>query len=115
MFIGARSRYLLCRLVDDEEGRTSLTWREPVRYRSDSRNTYHRVVRGDTLWTLADTYYQGFYNNPADLWWLIADYQDPPIVDPTLRLEEGSLVVIPHPDILLEALSAIRRDTTDLF
>lgn len=68
--------------------------RESLAYQSDSENVMHIVVAGDTLQNLAAKYFDGF-QTPANLWWIIAEYQNPPIFDPTLRLNPGSILIIP--------------------
>lgn len=73
--------------------------RIPFSYMDDDGTTVHVVKEGDTLHKLANTYYQGF-RNPASLWWVIADFQRTPIVDPTLQLEAGTLLNIPSANLV---------------
>jgi len=69
-------------------------YRESLSYRSDEENQVYMVRAGDTLHTLAQKFFNGF-PTPSRLWWVIAEYQPEPIFDPTLRLEPGTLLVIP--------------------
>lgn len=75
-------------------GKYQLTEREPFRFREFADTRLHRVKQGDTLFTLAAHYFAPL-PRPAGLWWVIADFQPQPIVDPTLRLRPGALVAIP--------------------
>jgi hypothetical protein len=88
------SRYQYCVARRDEQGKLVLDEREPVRYKVSKDNIYHKVIDGDTLWGLANRYFREF-PRPAGLWWVIAEYQTPPILDPTIKLDIGSFVVIP--------------------
>lgn len=103
------SRYSFTLGVADEARRLHLTERIPFRYRplSDTREV---VVRdGDTLWGLAARAYSGV-TRPAGLWWVLADFQPEPIVDPTICLVPGQRLYIPSLRVLEEEiLSATRR------
>jgi len=88
------SRYRYCIAFRDEQGRLVLDEREPVRYQKLKDNIYHKVVDGDTLWGLAFRYFREF-TRPEGLWWVIAEFQPEPILDPTLRLETGTTIIVP--------------------
>jgi len=88
------SRYQYCTELEDDDGNRYLDEREPFRYQELADNRLHTVKDGDTLWGLAHLYFAGF-PRPCGLWWLIAEFQPEPIVDPTLRLQAGALMVIP--------------------
>lgn len=88
------SRHLFTLAITDVQGRRYLTEREPVRFRSLPDNIQHRVQEGETLWILAYRFYQPL-PRPSGLWWVIADFQPDPILDPTLALEVGRVLVIP--------------------
>jgi nucleoid-associated protein YgaU len=64
--------------------------REPFLFEERPDNTLHRVISGDTLENLAEQ----FYNN-ALLFWVIADFQPEPLLDPSEDLETGSILVLP--------------------
>jgi hypothetical protein len=68
--------------------------RTPLRYIAARDNEVYVVQAGDTLQNLAARKFAG-YEHAALLWWIIAEFQPTPITDPTLRLEPGSLLVIP--------------------
>lgn len=90
----ANSRYQYCKEVEDASGDRFLDEREPFRYEAETDNRYHQVRDGDTLWGLAHVYFAGF-PSACNLWWVIAEFQPTPIVDPTLRLQPGEVLVIP--------------------
>jgi hypothetical protein len=79
---------------NDDNGNLYLDEREPLRFRDEPDNRFHTVKDGDTLWGLADLNFSK-YKRPAGLWWIIAEFQPTPIVDPTIRLKAGSTIVIP--------------------
>lgn len=85
--------------TEQATGRLLLGERVPVRYAERSDNRTHVVRAGDTLWRLAATYFVALGRLPtysaANLYWVIMDFQPTPIHDPTIRLAEGSVLVIP--------------------
>lgn len=83
--------------------------REPFRFRELPDNRLHRAVEGDSLFTLAARFFPNF-DRPAGLWWVIADFQPQPVLDPTVRLRPGALVVIPSERVVREdVFSEARR------
>jgi hypothetical protein len=98
-----RSRHTFTLGVLDESDRTWLTERVPYRFRVFADNRQHVVAQGDTLWTLAARYFRAL-PRPAGLWWIIADFQPEPIIDPTVRLRIGSVVVIPSVRTVIERI-----------
>jgi hypothetical protein len=71
-----------------------LTEREPFLFRNYKDNREHLVKEGESLFNLAARYFDGI-DNPAELWWIIADFQPDPILDPTIKLELGRTLIIP--------------------
>jgi len=89
------SRYRYCTLFTDEStGISKLDEREPFRYRDEPDNRFHRGKAGDSWWGLAHNYFQGV-PRACGLWWLICEYQPTPVIDPTIVISEGQLIVIP--------------------
>lgn len=106
---GQYSRYLFCQGLQDAEGRLYLTARVPFRYVDRSDNIFQVIGEGDTLFTLAAQTYDPL-PSPAQFYWVIADFQKQPILDPSLKLVEGQTIVIPSRRMLLEEiLSESRR------
>jgi hypothetical protein len=66
------------------------------------------VVQGDTLWGLAGRYFAPL-NRACGYWWVIADFQPDPIIDPTLGLEEGRVLFIPSRRVLTDVILAQAR------
>lgn len=91
---GPLSRYRFCQQLTDSSGRISLSEREPYRFRDLADNRRHICRQGDTLQSLAERYLTGL-PDPAQLWWVIADFQPAPIHDPTLELAIGRELWIP--------------------
>lgn len=88
------SRYTFSSAILDENERLFLTDREPFQYQPFSDNRQHLVQEGDTLFSLAARYFSPL-PRPAGLWWVIADFQQEPIHDPTLLLPSASIIVVP--------------------
>jgi len=94
------SRYMFCVGLRDEQERFYLSERDPFVFQNFPDNRTHVVADGETLWSLAARYFQGF-EDPALLWWIIADFQPDaesnpaPIFDPTIALAPGTKLVIP--------------------
>lgn len=106
-----RSRHSFALGFEDIEaapGITLLSEREPYTYRDLPDNIQHAIVEGDTLHSLAATYYEGL-PEPAELFWVIADFQPDPIHDPTLRLALGRVVVIPSMRTVIEEVFGEKR------
>jgi hypothetical protein len=102
------SRYTFSTAYVDEDDAVVLTEPEPYRFRDLSDNRFHVVAEGDTLHGLAAAYFATL-PRPAGLWWVIADFQPEPVLDPTLRLGIGSVVVIPSLRTVLEEVFSERR------
>jgi len=107
---GEISRHLLTDGITDEDTNDLfLAPREPYRFRNLSDTRTHEVRQGDTLFTLAGTF---FAPTPraCGLWWVIADFQPDPVFDPTLELTPGVVLYIPSLRTVLEkVLSEERR------
>lgn len=88
------SRYRYCDEVRDEQDRNYLLEREPFRYMDEPDNIYHTAQDGDTWWGLAHVYFQGI-PRACGLWWVIADFQPTPVLDPTLCLKAGTTIIVP--------------------
>lgn len=108
-----RSRHAFTEAVKDSQGRLRLTDREPFRYADNLPGTVaHRVVLGDTLWSLADKHYHPL-PDASQLWWILADFQPEPILDPTVALTPGSILFIPSLAVVQSRVfSETRRDET---
>jgi hypothetical protein len=78
-------------------------------YRELPDNRFHVVVEGDTLYNLAALYFEGI-ERPAGLFWVIADFQQTPIHDPTVQLEPGRALVIPSLRTLIEEILSSNRE-----
>jgi len=97
------SRHIFCLGVKDQEGLLHLTDREPYRFRAHTDNRVHTVVQGDTLFDLAGRYFASL-PRACGFWWVIADFQPDPIVDPTLELETGRTMYIPSLRVLTDII-----------
>ena len=89
-----------------------LTGREPFTYRDLADNILHDVVQGDSVWSIAAKHYRQF-DRPSDLWWIIADFQPIPIIDPSIELVVGSLIVVPSTRTIREEVFSESRANGD--
>lgn len=87
----------------DSAGVVFFGQRRPIRFQDDVDTVAHLVSEGDTLQMLANTHYQGF-PDPSSLWWVIAEFQPIPILDPTRRLGPGKILMIPSATLVSRLL-----------
>lgn len=101
------SRHIFSRGFKDLDGEhpeaLQLTERVPFGFQAFPDNRQHVVADTDTLGRLAARYFASI-PNAASLWWVIADFQPDPIHDPTIKLESGSVLVIPSVRTVLESV-----------
>lgn len=105
------SRYFLSPLYKEPD--TDALWaetQEPYRFARHPDTQIHIIKQGDTLWSLAAVYFRSLARAEA-FWWVIADFQPDPIIDPTLELEPGRALYIPSPSVVRgQVLSETRRE-----
>ena len=102
------SRYSFCDALVDDQGRWFLTDREPYGFVRHADNRLHTTVAGDSLFSLAGQYFAAL-PRACGYWWAIADYQAEPVIDPTLELAVGTVVVIPSLRVLTDIILADPR------
>lgn len=102
------SRHTFATSTRDDEGRVYLSDPKPFLYRELADTRQHVVAEGDTLFSLARIYFRGI-ERPDGLWWVIADFQPDPILDPTVKLEIGSVVHVPSLRTVVEEVFSERR------
>ena len=106
------SRYQFCvGYPDPTTGSLTLTDREPFRFAPFPDNIQHPVKVGDTLQTVAQRYYSSISAAP-NLWWIIADFQSTPILDPTIQLEIGSVLQVPSLATVQSEIFNVSRQQT---
>jgi len=91
--------------VDEDTGVQFLGISDPISFIDDRENIMHVITAGDTLEALSDRYYDGF-KDPQDLYWVIAQFQPRPIMDPTQQLPSGTVLVLPSPALLNNIVSS---------
>jgi hypothetical protein len=64
-------------------------------YRKFFDNVAHVCREGDTLWGISAQYYNEQFDRPELLYWIVADFQPIPIVDPTIAFSAGDVVQVP--------------------
>lgn len=94
MAIGVSSRFRWSEIYQDEQGRRFLGPRPRFGYRPLPDNREHPIRGGERLWHVSQL---SFPDHPraGALYWVIADFQPEPILDPTILLPEGHRLVIP--------------------
>jgi hypothetical protein len=88
------SRFTFSEGLQDEDGVLFLTDEEPFEYEDLDDNREHLVKAGESLFSLAGRFFRSF-PRPAGLFWVIADFQPEPILDATLSLKQGTVLIIP--------------------
>lgn len=92
------SRYQYSTKYTDTSGQSFLTEPAPIIYEDSLDNIIHVVQGGERLQDLAHKYFAEFGSNTfpsAGLWYIIAQFQPTPIVDPTIKLADGMKLYIP--------------------
>lgn len=107
----SRYRFSLGFNDDASPPRFFLSEAEPYAYRDLADSVQHVVKTGDTLFNIAGRYY-GSMPRPAAFWWAIANFQPNPILDPTITLTEGSVIVVPSLATLQNEILNERRKAT---
>ena len=102
------SRHTFTLGVRDEAGRLFLTEREPYGYQAHTDNRAHVVAQGETLFSLAGRYFAPL-PRACGFWWVIADFQPDPIIDPTLELTVGRQLFIPSLRVLTDVILGEQR------
>lgn len=112
---GPQSRYRFTEAyADPVDGRLSLSEREPFGFRELRDTTIHLSREGDSWWTLAGHYYEAFVTadlafDPSQLWWILADFQPEPVIDPTVVIPVGTALYIPSLRAVHELIFNDRR------
>lgn len=96
----------------DELAQLFLTEREPYRFREHTDSRLHVVAQGDTLFDLAGRYFAPL-PRACGFWWVLADFQPDPIVDPTLELEAGRRLFVPSLRVLTDVILSEQRRRVD--
>ncbi len=97
------SRYEFTRKLVDADGNEFLGEREPFGFRSFRDNRSHTVQQGDTLYHLAGKFFVGL-RRPAGFWWVIGNFQEDPVFDPTEDLAVGRIIIIPSLQVLIDEI-----------
>ena len=82
-------------IADSIKVYVSLPERIPFEIRDDSIT--HVCTGKERVFDLAIRYYRGLYKNPIDHWRTIAQFQEDPIIDPSIPLRSGRIITIPSP------------------
>lgn len=97
------SRYEFTRKLIDSQEREFLGEREPFGFQAFPDNRSHTVEAGDSLFNLAGKFFAGIAR-PAGFWWVIGNFQEDPIFDPTEELKIGRIIIIPSFQVLIDEI-----------
>lgn len=104
------SRYQFSRGIRNDAGDLYLTPRVPFRYEILPDTGLHQVIEGDTLRNIAARYYNELARLPirsaAEFYWIIADFQPTPILDPLCKLSPGTILYIPSVNVVVSRILA---------
>ena len=92
------SRYQHSTTYTDTAGARFLTEPPLIPYVDSLDNKVHTVTGGESLQDIAHKYFGDFGSDTfpaAALWYIVAQFQPTPIIDPTLRLPAGLRLYIP--------------------
>jgi hypothetical protein len=79
----------------DELGRVFVSLPERLPFEELDESIMHVCKGEERLFDLAIIYYGGMYRNAVDLWPIIAQAQEDPIIDPSIPLAVGEVIMIP--------------------
>lgn len=99
--------------IDDGDGSFLLADPEPFPFAEFTDTRIHIVSDGDSLFNLAGRYFSSF-QRPSGLWWIIADFQPDPIIDPTRKLAVGLTLFVPSERVVTEEIFSEARRTAVL-
>ena len=108
MTLNVVSRYSFTKGIFDDAGRLYLTEREPYSFHEHPDTRIHIVAQGDSLFNLAGRYFAPL-PRACGFWWVLADFQKDPILDPTLELEIGRRMLIPSLRVLTDVILSEHR------
>lgn len=94
MAVYRNSRYSFSEAIPDRNGKMFLTPMKPFRYKAFADNIDHTVRQGECIEDIVDQRYPSF-PNAAQLYWVLCHFQKSPILDPTLPLTPGQVLVLP--------------------
>ncbi len=103
--VSLESWYTKSDQITDPSGRLMLSEHEPFRFRERVDNLFIIVGEGATWADLAEKYYDHISDRACGLYRALLDYQVPPVVDPTLSIRPGAVVIIPSALAVIEFLS----------
>lgn len=99
----ALSRWDLVAPIQTEAGVVGLPERVPLAFRERADNRTHVVEDGDSLAILAARYLAPL-PRACGYWWALAEFQVPPVVDPTEALVRGRVLAIPAVELVRAAM-----------
>lgn len=101
------SRYFNLDTRLDTADRLVLLKRTPFRFEDREDNIHHEAGTGERWWHIAERYYTKVAARACGLWWVVADYQPTPIVDPTLKIRPGTIIICPAPVVVQSEILGI--------
>lgn len=108
------SRYQHSTTYTDTAGCRFLTEPPLIPYVDSLENRVHVVTGGERLQDIAHRYFKDLGDDTfpaAALWYIVAQFQPTPIIDPTLRLADGLRLYIPSKTyVTARVFAKSRRD-----
>lgn len=97
------SRHILTTGLTDEDNKVFLADRVPFRFVELADNRKHTVKEGDSIFNIAGRYFAPL-SRPAGFFWVVADFQPDPIIDPTLKLQNQRTLFVPSIRTMVELI-----------
>lgn len=77
------------------DGKLYVSLPERVPYLGEDGAIPHICTGNENLLDISLAYFRGLYQDPVSKWWIIAQAQDDPVVDPLVPLKKGTILMIP--------------------
>lgn len=110
-YVTRESRYVNIDPITDPDGLLVTPERVPFRFEDRDDNWTYTVKQGDTWRDIAEEKYSAaFPDRACGLFWVLLDYQVPPVVDPTIEPRPNSVVVGPSAVVVDNEILGARRE-----
>lgn len=100
--ISASGLYRHSTVVSLDDGSVVYRLPERLRYLPMDGTISHVCVNGELLWDIAVLYYGRWRSRALDLWEVLAQFQPSPILDASVPLKSGKVILVPPVEYIEE-------------